>query len=276
MGISPVFEQMIRQRFQGENRRFQQDLAIEREDRAARGEARHVSERREDIQRGREKELRAAISGERKEMLSPTGQLGKYREGLEMTDKALALLEQGGAQAFGTALSLIIKGIGKEAGNIAQKEREVLLGEIGIPGLVTKGIKAWTGDYTPEQYEAMKNVARKARELLERDRTAHRSQRLDTFYSTHRELLDEGGIGRDGLEERLGLGEDAGSPGGSPEPATESAGAPGADTPRAARGAMITVRASNGKLYRVPGPAKAGDTFRAGGESLSVVEEVRD
>ncbi|HEX7787019.1 MAG TPA: hypothetical protein VF653_12440, partial [Methylomirabilota bacterium] len=212
--LSPVFDRLIT----GQLRGFGQSLALSREERARRGEERHLSERREDIQRGREKELRAAISGERKEMLSPTGQLGKYREGIEMTDKALALLEQGGPQAFGTALSLIIKGIGKEAGNIAQKEREVLLGEIGIPGLVTKGVKAWTGDYTPEQYAAMKNVARKARELLERDRTAHRSQRLDTFYSTHRELLDESGIDRGALEERLGLGGEASGPAGATQP----------------------------------------------------------
>ncbi len=203
--ISPVFDRLIRGQLAGKIAGFNQAMQLAREGRAQRGEKRHVTEREDTIRRGREKELRAAITAERKDQLSKTSRIGELTENIEQADNAIMLIDQGTPQAFGTAISVVMKGIGKEAGNIAQREREQLLGEIGIPGYTAKASKFIWGDYTKEQRANLRRIATEAKTMLETRRREEQQKRIDTFMKTHRELLEEGGIGLEDIQERLGV-----------------------------------------------------------------------
>ena len=232
MGISPVFDQMIRQRFQGENRNFQQALALERERRAGRGEAR--AEEEHTLKVGTGEGGIKGLSQKRQDDLADLRQqfLTRNRKLVESVDaarKGIKAVDLGG-MAYYAAAVMAARASG-EVGNLSQTEQQLYREQPGLLGKAEAVIDWLKSDISGERKQAVKDILN----LHLKDSGARLSELATGEARAQKDRF--GGLAPEDIEGYISSGFESEM---APEPATE--GVEGAESAGASTSGQVHVK----------------------------------
>lgn len=154
------------------------------------------------------KELRTYVAKEREAWRSKTNKFGLYNQAIEATGKVDGLLAERTNQSFNTALTIVLKGMAGEAGNIAQKERQALANEMGIPGIWNYiGGSMWSGKPTDAQFDAIGRIAKIIGQRQKQELQKYSKGQLDTAMES--DLVKQSGMSRQELLRKVQGGPEA-------------------------------------------------------------------
>lgn len=109
-------------------------------------------------------------------------------------------------QAFNLALTMILKGIAGEAGNIASRERDQIMNELGGQGWINKGEAFFKGDPLPRQVERLKSILDRMELESSVQRMNDLRKTVDTFKNANKDAVRELGLKDEDIAKALSSG----------------------------------------------------------------------
>lgn len=158
-------------------------------------------------QRDTEEKARVTLNKAATDLQKPTSRIGKIQDSLFDSEQVMDLLSGDDVTEtdFQQALTLVIKSMGREVGNIAEKERRNYADLVGVKGMFRKGARWLRGKPSAGQVESVRQVAElMAGNLAKRGRAEIKTQ-TGALWNRNQRVFSQAGITREGLVDELGL-----------------------------------------------------------------------
>ena len=148
---------------------------------------------------------RKTLNEAAKQLASPSARLRRIRDSLDDSVQIDDLLTGDVTEtAFQQALTLVIKSMGREVGNIAERERRNYGDIVGIPGMFRKGYRWAVGKPSPGQIASVKEVARKMTVNLRESGEKERALGVDALWKRNQRVFQGAGLTKANVLEQIG------------------------------------------------------------------------
>ena len=154
-----------------------------------------------------QEKARKTLNDAAKQMESPSAKLRKIRDSIDDSVQINDLLTTGDVSetAFQQALTLLIKSMGREVGNIAERERRQYADIVGVPGMFRKGYRWAFGGPSPGQIASLQKVASIMTENLREAGDKETDRSVGSLWKRNRSVFENAGLTKDDVLEQLGL-----------------------------------------------------------------------
>lgn len=110
----------------------------------------------------------------------------ELKKGKIAAENALGLIDNGSPQAIGSAMFALSKASGN-VGAPSDRDIAIIEGNYGVPGLMNKIERGFTGNFTDDQKKALRDIANLARDNANRHLQEEESAGLDSFWAANQE-----------------------------------------------------------------------------------------